>query len=76
MLAKQEDVGAFSRKLDHHVSRSMDDQSLTFSRFPFDCLSDSRFIRLPKTFVFSKNRLHRSLLDPALLRKRLSLGEP
>ena len=75
MLAKQEDVGASSRKLDHHASTRMDDQSPTFSRFPFDRLSNSRFIRLPKTFEISRNPLHRSLLDPALLRKRLSLGE-
>ena len=76
MLAKQEDVGAAARELDHHASRRIDDQSPTFSRFPFDCLSNSRFILLQKTFVFSRNRLHRSLLDPALFRKRLSLGEP
>ena len=37
MLAKQEDVGASSRKLDHHASTRIDDQSPSFSRFfPFD----------------------------------------
>ena len=36
MLAKQEDVGAASRKLDHHASRRIDDQSPTFPLFPFD----------------------------------------
>ena len=33
MLAKQEDVGASSRKLDHHASMRIDDQSPTFPLF-------------------------------------------
>ena len=33
MLAKQEDVGSSSPKLDHHASRRIDDQSPTFSSF-------------------------------------------
>ena len=75
MLAKQEDVRASSRKLDHHASMRIDDQSPTFPLFS---------LRFPVTFsdhppsekplCFSRNRLHRSLLDPALFRKRLSLG--
>ena len=70
MLAKQEDIGSSSPKLDHHASRRIDDQSPTFSRFPFDCLSNSRFILLQKTFAFSKQSTSSLALDPALFRKR------
>ena len=56
MLAKQEDVRASSRKLDHHASMSIDDQSPTFSSFSFDFLSSSLIILLQKTFaVFMKS---------------------
>ena len=49
MLAKQEDVGAASRKLDHHASSRIDDQSPTFPFFfPFELSSRSRIILLRK----------------------------
>ena len=76
MLAKQEDVGASSRKLDHHTSMSIDEQSPTFSSFSFDSLSRSLIFSFRKPLRFSRNRLHRSPLDPALFHKCLSLGEP
>ena len=52
MLAKQEDVGASSRKLDHHASMSIDDQSPTFSSFSLRFLSSPLIILLQKTFAF------------------------
>ena len=77
MLAKQEDVGSSSPKLDHHASTRIDDQSPTFSRFfPLNRLANSQFILLPKTFEFSQTSTSSLSLDPALFRKRLSLGEP
>ena len=74
MLAKQEDVGASSRKLDHHASMRMDDQSPTFPLFPFDFLSRSLIILLQKAFASFKKSTSSLAFGSSSLSQPLEFG--